>query len=82
MSEFLEVIPNELPGIPHEREIDYGIDLLRETNPISIPPYGMDLTELKEFRVKLKDLLDKVFIWPSTSSWGSTDLFLKKKMGP
>ena len=47
VSEFLEVFPNDLPGIPLEQEIDFRIELLRNTNPISIPPYQMAPTELK-----------------------------------
>ena len=71
VNEFLEVFPNELPGIPPKREIDFGINLLPNTNPISIPPYWMDLAELKELKAQLKDLLDKCFIRPSISPWGS-----------
>ena len=43
VTEFLEVFPNDLPVIPPEREIDFGIDLLSDKNPISIPPYWMAL---------------------------------------
>ena len=67
MSEFPEVFPNYHRGIPPEREIHFGIDLLTDTNPISITPYRMAPAELKELKVQLKDLLDKVFIRPSIS---------------
>ena len=60
--EFPEVFPNDLPGVPLEWEIDFGIDLLPDTNPISIPPYRMDLAKLKELKLHLKDLLPKGFI--------------------
>ena len=50
MSEFLEVFPSGIPGIPLEREIDYGNDLLLETNPILIPPYQMSPVELKDLK--------------------------------
>ena len=69
VSKFLEVFPNELPGIPLEREIDFGNDLLPDTNLISIPPYQMAPSELKELKVQLKDLLDKGFIRPNISLW-------------
>ena len=46
--EFPEVFPDDLPGIPPEREIDFGIDLIPDTRPISIPPYRMAPAELKE----------------------------------
>ena len=52
--EFLEVIPNDLLGIPPEWEIDLGIDLLPNTNNILIPPYRMDLEKVKELKVQLK----------------------------
>lgn len=81
MSEFSEVFPNDLPGIPHEREIDFGIYLLPKTNPISIPPYRMAPAELKELKAQLKDLLDKGYIRPSISPWGAPVLFVKKKDG-
>ena len=79
--EFPEAFPNDLPEIPPEWEIDFGIELLLDTNPISIPPYRIDLAELKEFKAQLKDLHDKVFIIPSISPWGSLVLFVKKKDG-
>ena len=63
--EFPEVFPKDLLGVPPEREIDFGIDLLPDTQPISIPPYKMALEELKELKEQLKDLLDKSFIRPS-----------------
>ena len=55
------MFPEELPGIPSKREIEFGIDLLPDTQPISIPPYHMDPTELKELNEQLKDFLDKGF---------------------
>ncbi|KAH0773627.1 hypothetical protein KY290_010764 [Solanum tuberosum] len=77
--EFPKVFPDDLPGIPPKWEIDFGIDLLLNTQPISIPPYQMALTELKKLKAELKDLLDKGFIQPSISLWGSLVLFVKKK---
>nr|XP_009803207.1 PREDICTED: uncharacterized protein LOC104248608 [Nicotiana sylvestris] len=71
VNEFLEVFPEDLPRIPPDREIDFGIDLLPGTKPISIPPYRMAPAELKELKVQLKDLLDKGFIRPSVSPWGA-----------
>ena len=41
MNEFLDVFPEDLPGVPPLREIDFGIDLEPDTKPISIPPYIM-----------------------------------------
>nr|AAT39297.2 Gag-pol protein, putative [Solanum demissum] len=79
--EFPKVFPDDLPGIPPEREIDFGIDLIPDTHPISIPPYRMAPSELKELKEQLKDLLDKGFIRPSVSPWGAPVLFVRKKDG-
>ena len=81
MSEFSEVFPNNLLGISPEREIDFGINLLQDTNSISIPPYRMSPNELKELKAQLKDLLDKGFIRPNISPWGAPILFVKKNGG-
>ncbi|XP_070006047.1 uncharacterized protein [Nicotiana sylvestris] len=79
--EFPEVFPDDLPGLPPEKIIDFGIDLMLGTQPISIPPYRMAPAELNELREQLKDLLDKGFIRPSVSPWGAPVLFVKKKDG-
>ncbi|WMV18926.1 hypothetical protein MTR67_012311 [Solanum verrucosum] len=63
------------------REIDFGIDLLPDTQPISIPPYRMAPTELKELKEKLKDLLDKGFIQLSISPWVFRCYLLERRMG-
>ncbi|KAH0725465.1 hypothetical protein KY284_001330 [Solanum tuberosum] len=70
VSEYLEVFPNDFPDIPPEWEINFGIDLMSDTQPISIPPYRMASAELKELQEQLKDWLDKGFIQPSISPWG------------
>ncbi|XP_070025336.1 uncharacterized protein [Nicotiana sylvestris] len=59
VNEFLEVFSDKLPGIPPDREIDFGIDVLPDTRPISIPPYRMAPAELRELKEQLKDLLEK-----------------------
>ncbi|XP_069150522.1 uncharacterized protein [Solanum lycopersicum] len=81
VNEFLDVFPEDLPGVPPLREIDFGIDLEPDTKPISIPPYRMAPAELKELKLQLKDLTDKGFIQPSISPWGAPVLFVKKKDG-
>ena len=75
--EFPEVFPKDLLGVPPEREIDFGIDLLLDTQPI--PPYRIAPAELKKLKEQFKDLLDKGFIRPSISPWGVPILFVKKK---
>ena len=79
--EFPEVFPDDLLGVPPEREIDFGIYLLTSTQPISIPPYRIALAELKELKESLKDLLYKGFIRHSISPWGAPVLFINKKDG-
>ena len=77
---FPDVFPKKLPGIPLEREVDLSIDILPRTTLISIAPYRMAPTELKELKIQLQELLDKGFIRPSVSPKGAPVLFVKKKM--
>ncbi|KAH0705906.1 hypothetical protein KY285_010431 [Solanum tuberosum] len=81
VKEFPEVFPDDLPGVPPEREIDFGIDILLDTRSISISPYIMEPTELKELKVQSKDLLNKGFIRPSVSPWGTLVLLVRNKDG-
>ncbi|XP_070011069.1 uncharacterized protein [Nicotiana sylvestris] len=81
VNEFPNVFPDELPGLPPEREIEFSIDVFPDTQPISIPPYRKAPVELRELKAQLKDLLDKGFIRPSTSPWGAPVLFVQKKDG-
>ena len=78
---FPEVFPKDLPGVPPERKIDFGIDPLQDTRPIYIPPYKMSQEEIKELKEQLKGLLDKGFIRPSISPLGALVLFVRKKYG-
>ena len=79
--EFPDVFPEDLPGIPIDREIEFSIDLHPGTSPISKAPYRMAPIELKELKEQLQELLDKGFIRPSASPWGAPVLFVKKKDG-
>ncbi|KAI6680538.1 hypothetical protein NL676_034419 [Syzygium grande] len=78
---FPDVFPQELPGLPPEREVEFVIELALGTEPISKPPYRMSLSELKELKVQMQELLDKGFIRPSASPWGAPVLFVRKKDG-
>ena len=78
--EFLDVFPDDLPGLPPERETDFPIDFVPGTAPISLPPYRMALAELKELKAQLQELVDGGFIRPSISPWGAPVLFVKKRM--
>ena len=79
--EFPYVFPEELPGIPLEREVDLAIEIVPGTVPMSRAPYRMAPTDLKELKSQLQELLDKGFIRPSVSPWGVPVLFVKKKDG-
>ncbi len=79
--DFSDVFPKELPGLPLEREVEFAIEVMPGTTPISIAPYKMAPTELKELKIQLQELLDKGFIRPSVSPWGAPVLFVKKKDG-
>ncbi|KAG8473004.1 hypothetical protein CXB51_034923 [Gossypium anomalum] len=79
--EFADIFPEELPGLPPVREVEFGIDLIQGTAPISIAPYRMAPAELKELKSQLQELTDKGFMRPSFSPWGAPVLFVKKKDG-
>ena len=65
---------DDLPILPPSREIEFTIDLIPRTIPISKPPYRMAPLELRELKVQLKDLLDKGFIRLSVSPWGCSSV--------
>ena len=77
--EYVDAFPDELSGLPPRRVVDFGIELHPGTSPISMTLHRMAPVELKELRVQLQELLEKGFIRPSTSPWGSPVLFAKKK---
>ena len=77
--EYEDFFPDELPGLPPHRDVDFCIDLHPGTSPISMTPHRMAPVELQELKVQIQELLDKGFIRPSTSPWGAPVLFAKKK---
>jgi hypothetical protein len=77
--EYADFFPDELPGMPPDRDIEFAIELQPGTTPISKRPYRMPPAELVELKKQLQELLDKGFIRPSTSPWGCPALFVKKK---
>jgi hypothetical protein len=79
VGEYPVVFPDELPGMPPDRDIEFAIELQPGTAPISKRPYRMPPAELAELKRQLQELLDKGFIRPSTSPWGCPALFVKKK---
>jgi hypothetical protein len=77
--EFPDVFPKDLPGLPPERDVEFVIELKPGTAPISRRSYRMPPNELEELKTQLQDLLEKGFIRPSSSPWGSPAIFVKKK---
>ena len=81
VSDFSDVFPKKLPGLPPHREIEFAIDVVPGATPASITPCRMAPLELKELKLQLQELLEKGFIRPSVSPWGAPVLFVKKKYG-
>ena len=79
VKEFSDVFPDDLPGLPPDRDVEFTIDLVSGTTPISMALYMIALLELRELKVQLQELVDKGLIRPSVSAWGALVLFLKKK---
>src|SRR3954467_12769706 len=79
--DFLDVFPEELPGIPPTREVEFVIDLKPGTTPIAKCPYNMPPHELLELKKEIDEALRKGFIRPSSSAWGAPSLFVKKSDG-
>jgi hypothetical protein len=77
--EFPDVFPEDLPGLPPERDVEFVIKLKLDTAPISRRSYRMPPNELAELKTQLQDLLEKGFIRPSSSPWGCLAIFVKKK---
>ncbi|GJS86638.1 hypothetical protein Tco_0769274 [Tanacetum coccineum] len=73
--------PDELPGLPLPRQVEFRIDLVPRAAPIARAPYRLAPSEMKELSVQLRKLLEKGFIRPSSSPWGASVLFVKKKDG-
>ncbi|PKA51095.1 RNA-directed DNA polymerase like [Apostasia shenzhenica] len=81
INEYSDVFPENLSGLLPNREIEFAIDLILGTEPISKAPYRMVVSELRELKTQLHELLDKGYIRPSVFPWGAPVLFVKKKDG-
>jgi hypothetical protein len=69
--EYEDVFPEELPGLPPDRDVEFVINLVPGTAPIAQSQYRMAEVELKLLKAELDSLLEKGFIRPSASPWGS-----------
>jgi hypothetical protein len=76
------VFPEEVPGLPLRRDIEFSIEISPEAVPVSRTPYRMSTLELVELKLQLKEMMDKGYIQPSMSPWGAPVLFMKRKMVP
>eukprot|EP00253_Pinus_taeda_P029692 PITA_29692 len=81
VQEFVDVFPEEVPGLPPKRDIDFTIELTPGAAAVSRAPYRMSVPELTELKMQLQELLDKNYIRPNVSPWGDPVLFVKKKDG-
>jgi hypothetical protein len=79
--DFLDVFPEELARMPPDREVEFIIDLLPGTTPISKRPYRISVGELKELKKQLTELQEAGYIHSSSSTWGAPVLFVHEKDG-
>ncbi|GKA05702.1 putative reverse transcriptase domain-containing protein [Tanacetum coccineum] len=79
--DFPEVFPEDLPGLPPIRQVEFQIDLVPGAAPVARAPYRLAPSKMEELSAQLQELSDKGFIRPSSSPWGAPVLFVKKKDG-
>ena len=79
--DFVDVFPEDLPGLPPARQVEFRIDLIPGATPVAKSPYRLAPSEMQELATQLQELSDKGFIRPSHSPWGAPVLFVKKKDG-
>ncbi|GJW14392.1 putative reverse transcriptase domain-containing protein [Tanacetum coccineum] len=75
------IFPEDLPGLPPTRQVEFQIDLVPSVAPVARAPYRLAPSEMKELSEQLQELSDKGFIRPRSSLWGASVLFVKKKDG-
>ncbi|GKA08060.1 putative reverse transcriptase domain-containing protein [Tanacetum coccineum] len=81
VQDFPKVFPEDLPGLPPARPVEFQIDLIPGAAPVARAPYRLAPSEMKELSEQLQELSDKGFIRHSSSPWGAPVLFVKKKDG-
>ncbi|GJW83534.1 hypothetical protein Tco_0156679 [Tanacetum coccineum] len=79
--DFPEVFPEDFPGIPPVRQVEFQIDLVPHVSPVARAPYRLASSEMKELSNQLQELSGKGFIRPISSPWRALTLFVKKKDG-
>jgi hypothetical protein len=81
VSEFPDVFPEDLPGMPPKHKVEFAIELEPGTTPISKRAYRVSGPKLVELKKPIDELLEKGYIRPSTSPWVAPVLFVEKKDG-
>jgi hypothetical protein len=81
VNDFANVFPEELLGMPPDRDIEFLIELKPGTAPIYKTLYRMATPELAELKEHIKELLEKGLIHSSSSPWGAPVIFVPKKDG-
>jgi hypothetical protein len=79
VNEFPDVFPEEFPGMPPDRDIEFVIELKSGTAPIYKTPYRMATPKLVKLKEHIKELLEKGFIHPNSSLWGGPVIFVPEK---
>nr|GFA87108.1 putative reverse transcriptase domain-containing protein [Tanacetum cinerariifolium] len=79
VQDFVKVFPEDLSGLPSQRQVEFCIDLVPGATPVAKSPYRLAPSEMQELSAQLQELQDKGFIRPSHSPWGAPVLFVKKK---
>ncbi|XP_073154039.1 uncharacterized protein [Henckelia pumila] len=72
------IFPSDVTGTPPDREVEFSIDLVPSTVPVSKASFRLAPTEMRELKEKIQELLDKGFIRPRLSPWGAPVLFVKE----
>ncbi|GKC62654.1 putative reverse transcriptase domain-containing protein [Tanacetum coccineum] len=81
LRDFLEVFPEDLSGLPPQRQVEFRIDLIPGATPVAKSPYHLAPSEMQDLSAQLQELQDKGYIRKSHSMWGAPVLFVKKKDG-
>nr|GEW13013.1 hypothetical protein [Tanacetum cinerariifolium] len=79
--DYPKVFLEDLSGLPPAPLVEFQIDLIPGAAPVARAPYRLAPSKMKELSEQLQELFEKGFIRPSSSPWGATALFIKKKDG-
>nr|GEU51732.1 putative reverse transcriptase domain-containing protein [Tanacetum cinerariifolium] len=81
VKEFLDIFPEDLPGLPPVLQVEFQIDLIPGATPVARTPYRLAPSEMQELSNQLQEITDQGFVRPCTSHWGAPVLFVKRKYG-